>query len=402
MGKATRWLRGLLGMKKDKENAESNSHFGEKKEKRRWSFAKSGKDSDGLSQIPVNIPAADTAWLRSYIADTEKEQNKHAIAVAAATAAAADAAVAAAQAAVAVVRLTSQGKGALFSGGRERCAAVKIQTVFRGYLARKALRALKGLVKLQALVRGYLVRKRAAATLHSMQALIRAQAAVRSQRARRSISADCRFQPEMRARKSIERFDENRSEFHSKRLSASYDPSLNTFDESPKIVEIDTCRPKSRSRRINTCMSEYGDDQYYQAISSPLPCPVPARLSIPDCRHLQDFDWGFITEDYKFPTAQNTPRFGCSGRADAPVTPSKSVCGDSFFRPYSNCPNYMANTQSFRAKLRSQSAPKQRPELGPKKRLSLNEIMASRTSFSGVRMHKPCSQVQEDYEFQEN
>ena len=50
--------------------------------------------------------------------------------------------------------------------------------------ARKALRALKGLVKLQALVRGYLVRKQATATFHSMQALIRAQATVRFQRAR--------------------------------------------------------------------------------------------------------------------------------------------------------------------------------------------------------------------------
>lgn len=73
------------------------------------------------------------------------------------------------------------------------------------FQARKALRALKGLVKIQALVRGYLVRKRAAATLHSMQALIRAQAAVRSQRARRSMSKDNRLLPEVLARKSVVR-----------------------------------------------------------------------------------------------------------------------------------------------------------------------------------------------------
>ncbi|KZV34676.1 protein IQ-DOMAIN 14-like [Dorcoceras hygrometricum] len=386
MGKAARWFRGLFGMNKDRKNVE-------KKEKKRWGFVKSVKDS---GQVPANkegdIQAAD-AWLRSFISDAEKEQNKHAIAVAAATAAAADAAVAAAQAAVAVIRLTSQGRRTSFAGGREKLAAVKIQTVFRGFLARKALRALRGLVKLQALVRGYLVRKRSLATLHSMQALIRAQAAIRSQRTRRSSNIDYRYQ----ARKSAERFDETRSEFHSKRLSANYDPSLSPFDESPKIVEIDTCRPKSNSRRMNP--SEYFEDQYYyyhQGMSSPLPCPTPPHLSIP-CR--QECDWRFIAEDYKFATAQNTPRFGHLGATNDSITPSKSVCGDSFFRPYSNYPNYMTNTQSFRAKLRSHSAPKQRPEPGPKKRLSLNEIMASRSSFSGVRMQRNCPQlVHEDVE----
>ncbi|KAH6758219.1 IQ-domain 26 [Perilla frutescens var. frutescens] len=392
MGKATRWLRGLLGMKRGKENVAENSNFSERKEKNRWSFAKSGKDSGGLREIP----AADTAWLRSLIADSDREQNKHAIAVAAATAAAADAAVAAAQAAVAVVRLTGQGRGALFSGGRERLAAVKIQTVFRGFLARKALRALKGLVKLQALVKGYLVRKRTAATLHSMQALIRAQNGVRLRRARVIMNNDCKFQPEMRSRKSTE----SRSELHSKRFPACFDPSLNALDESPKIVEIDTGRPKSRSRRLSSsaCLSEYIADQYYQAISSPLPSPIPKKYDL-DHHHLQDFDWGFVPEECKFATAQNTPRFGCSGLADGPATQSKSVCGDSFLGPYSNCPSYMANTQSFKAKVRSQSAPKQRPETGPKKRLTLGEIVASRTSFTGVRMQRSCNRVEEDFEF---
>ncbi|KAL6334944.1 hypothetical protein AAG906_023749 [Vitis piasezkii] len=391
MGRATRWLRGLLGMKKDKEQVE-NSTAGDRKEKKRWSFAKPGRDTSGVGQNPVNFPAnipVDSAWLRSYISETEKEQNKHAIAVAAATAAAADAAVAAAQAAVAVVRLTSHGRGTLFGGGRDRVAATKIQTVFRGYLARKAHRALKGLVKLQALVRVFF-----------MQALIRAQAAVRSQRTLRARNKENRFPPEMRPRRSIERFEETRSEFHSKRMSTSFETSVNAFDESPKIVEIDTFKPKSRSRRMmNTSTSDSGEDPPYQTLSSPLPCPVPARLSIPDCRNFQDFEWCFTGDECRFSTAQSTPRLANTSRAVAPVTPAKSVCGDSFFRPYSNFPNYMANTQSFKAKLRSHSAPKQRPEPGPKRRFSLNEIMASRTSLSGVRMQRSCSQVQEALNF---
>ncbi|KAF8400929.1 hypothetical protein HHK36_014232 [Tetracentron sinense] len=400
MGRATRWLRNFLGMKKEKEQREK-SKAGDRKEKKSWSFGKSGRDSGGVGQIPAIIPAkipvAEAAWLRSYC--TEKEQNKHAIAVAAATAAAADAAVAAAQAAVAVVRLTSHGRGTMFGGARERWAAVKIQTVFRGYLAKKALRALKGLVKLQALVRGYLVRKQATATLHCMQALIRAQATVRSHKARGLVKKDHRFQPQVRGRKSIERYDETRSEhmasIHSMRLSAS----LETLNESPKIVEIDTFRPKSRSQRTNTSMSDYGEDPHYQTLSSPLPCHIPARLSIPDSRNFQVFDWGFSGDECRFSTALSTPRFINSGECNRPVTPAKSVCADSFYGRYSNFPNYMANTQSFSAKVRSYSAPKQRPEPGPKKRLSLNEMMESRASLSGVRMQRSCSQAQEVINF---
>lgn len=144
MGRAARWLKGLLGMKKEKDPLElpssdtNTTRPADRKDKRRWSFGKSLKDASPNSHVPANLPPnispADSAWLRSYLAETDKEQNKHAIAVAAATAAAADAAVAAAQAAVAVVRLTSKGSGGQLFGKRERWAAMKIQTVFRGYL----------------------------------------------------------------------------------------------------------------------------------------------------------------------------------------------------------------------------------------------------------------------------
>lgn len=258
MGRATRWLKSLFGIKKT-----TSTNSGDRRDKKGrgsgCSFGHSGREREreagggsggGLccnpATIPPNISPAEAAWIRSYYAtETEKEQSKHAIAVAAATAAAADAAVAAAQAAVAVVRLTSHGRGTMFGGAtHEKWAAVKIQSVFRGYLvsskfldyfvfffwfkevklennfrfpfnlkslnwklkqARRALRALKGLVKLQAHVRGYLVRKQTTATLHGMQALIRAQVTARSQRARAcgGLTNNNSNRLESRARKSM-------------------------------------------------------------------------------------------------------------------------------------------------------------------------------------------------------
>ncbi|XP_002440157.1 protein IQ-DOMAIN 1 [Sorghum bicolor] len=69
---------------------------------------------------------------------------------------------------------------------RQEWAAVRIQTAFRAFLARRALKALRGIVRLQALVRGRLVRKQLAVTLKCMHALLRVQERARERRARSS------------------------------------------------------------------------------------------------------------------------------------------------------------------------------------------------------------------------
>ncbi|KAH9775732.1 protein IQ-DOMAIN 31 [Citrus sinensis] len=69
---------------------------------------------------------------------------------------------------------------------RQEKAATKAQAVFRGYLARRAFRALKGIIRLQALIRGHLVRRQAVATLGAMLGLVKLQALVRGRKVRHS------------------------------------------------------------------------------------------------------------------------------------------------------------------------------------------------------------------------
>lgn len=168
------------------------------------------------------------------------------------------------------------------------------------------------------------------------------------------------------------------AQLHSRRLSSSFEAaavSMNSTDqESPKIVEVDTgSRPKSRSRRAHSWMPDSGE-----AISSPFPVRITTS-------NLSDQEWGLNGDEWHFSTAQSTPRF------TGPVTPAKSVT-ETYLRSW----NYMAKTQSFEAKVRSQSAPKQRPEgVGtPRKK-----VMESRSSLSGVRMQRSCSQAQQAINF---
>ncbi|KAL2345029.1 hypothetical protein Fmac_006314 [Flemingia macrophylla] len=67
---------------------------------------------------------------------------------------------------------------------KDEVAAIKIQTAFRGHLAKRALRALRGLVRLKSLMEGSVVKRQATSTIRSMQTLSRLQSQIRSRRVR--------------------------------------------------------------------------------------------------------------------------------------------------------------------------------------------------------------------------
>lgn len=140
MGKASKWFRALLGLKKSDPNP--NTHQIPQPPKKKWSFAKSHKE-EGRQKSQHGVVTNDD------------DHSHHAVAVAAAKAAVAEAAVAAAQAAAVVVRLTSGterntgfshisttacvSKAGAGRGSRKDRAAVTIQSHFRAYLVCYAL-----------------------------------------------------------------------------------------------------------------------------------------------------------------------------------------------------------------------------------------------------------------------
>ncbi|XAR49068.1 hypothetical protein NMG60_11032114 [Bertholletia excelsa] len=389
MGKTGKWIRNFLTGKKYKEkdknagNDQSISHGTDQnpttpisilpttpKEKRRWSFRRSSaapatcqKDfNGGVDGVAATPPPSHASVLES-----ENEQKKHALAVAAATAAAADAAVAAAQAAAAVIRLT-----AAASSGRdsaiEEVAAVKIQSAFRGYLARKALSALKGLVKLQALVRGHLVRKQAAATLRCMQALVTVQARARAQRIRMNDDS----KPSHQRQYSFN----HRKPPQDTRLRHSNCHDM-AMEENIKIVEMDlggefNIKGSTPTKTRNSYSSPNSQmEPRYSTQSAPQsrffpkpdyrePSPAPSAAT-----ELSPRAYSGHFEDYHaFATAQSSPHyFSPAAKPPSTYCPKHDYVDSLSSYDYPLFPNYMANTESSRAKARSQSAPKSRPEI---------------------------------------
>ncbi|KAK6121779.1 hypothetical protein DH2020_044481 [Rehmannia glutinosa] len=243
------------------------------------------------------------------------DANKHAIAVAAATAAVAEAALAAAQAAAEVVRLTSggrSGRGAPCVGGDRRpvLAAVKIQSAFRAYLARRALRALKGLVKLQALVRGHIVRRQSADMLRRMQAMARIQARASAHRSYASEPSNAKT-----------------------KFSISHHPGVTNprkYEEWSNSAKIGGSLLKTFLKTSKPNPSISSEDVSSIGDQVPHGLPITAETA-----------FGFISADQQPKRA---------------FTPARSECSRSLFGDYLGHPNYMANTESPRAKVRSHSA----------------------------------------------
>ncbi|KAK8583511.1 hypothetical protein V6N13_108866 [Hibiscus sabdariffa] len=360
------------------------------KDRRRWSFTRSSHPASSTSHLDAP----------SGTCNDTLDANKHAIAVAAATAAVAEAALAAAHAAAEVVRLTSGSAGGAGGSNRrllQEVSAVKIQSAFRGYLARRALRALKALVKLQALVRGHIVRKQTADMLRRMQTLVRLQARARASRAyvTKSFDSTCKISHSRNARcgsnsNLMDIINLEKARTGSNWLDHWMEESLRNNhrdvplrhrhvddEKSDKILEVDTWKPHLNSQRNNLNFrasqhsSAFDFNQSFMAYDTPkkpsgkASNPVPNNFSaeVLSLKHpgREDEVISRTADIDNSPQvlSASSSRPGSSARRSPFV---RSECSWGYLSGYSGHPNYMANTESSRAKYRSQSAPRQRLE----------------------------------------
>ncbi|GFY97168.1 hypothetical protein Acr_11g0014740 [Actinidia rufa] len=144
MGASGKWLKSLIGLKKPQSSHQENPNG----KGRKWKLWRTDSMKGGSKVSHLGRPlseASDSSLFTAAVATVVRARTKDFMAV------------------------------------RREWAAIRIQTMFRAFLARQASRALKAIVRLQAIFRGRQVRKQAACTLRCMQALVRVQARVRGQ-----------------------------------------------------------------------------------------------------------------------------------------------------------------------------------------------------------------------------
>ncbi|CAN7008908.1 unnamed protein product [Brassica rapa subsp. trilocularis] len=356
----------------DKKSYKKEADYNKKKEKKGWIFRKTKVEN--TDSVTDTIPKAE-----------KEEKDKPAVAE--------------------IVKLTAT-PGFL----RRHWAAIIIQTAFRGYLAKRAFGALKGIVKLQALVRGHNVRNQAKHTLRCIKALVRVQDQVLShhhqqqQRSRVLSSSPSSNCYDIEARRNS-MFAESNGFWDSKtylqdirsRRSLSRDMSrcTNEFvvnqEESQSILqkrlEIAIEREKAHALALSNQIrsrsyrnQSAGDDRELLERTKWLDRWMATKqwdntITIPTTRDqvkTLEMDTNISTTTTHHhrsypatpPSCRATRTFGV--RSASPRIPCSSP--SSMVQP-----NYMSATESAKAKARTQSTPRRRPVIPAKKRLCYAE-----------------------------
>ncbi|KAJ4905864.1 IQ-domain 16 [Raphanus sativus] len=349
----------------DKQSHQKEADYNKKKEKKGWIFRKTKVEN--TDSITDTIPKAET-----------EEKDK--------------------PAAAEVVKLTAT-PGFI----RRRWATIIIQTAFRGYLAKRAFGALKGIVKLQALVRGHNVRNQAKRTLRCIKALVRVQDQVlnhhhQQQQRSRVLSSPSSNCYDIEARRNS-MFAESNGFWDTKtylqdirsRRSLSRDMSrcTNEFvvnqEETQSILQKKLEIAIEREKAHALVLSHQIRSRSYRNQSAGDDTELLERTKWLD-RWMATKQWdNTITRDPVKTLEMDTNIATTTHQRSYPATPpscrATRTSGVRSASPRIPCsspssmvqPNYMSATESAKAKARTQSTPRRRPVITAKKRLCYAE-----------------------------
>lgn len=163
-------------------------------------------------------------------------------------------------------------------------------------------------------------------------------------------------------------------------------------EENIKIVEMDLGEPRSSSKSRNSYSIPYSErmdhrhSTYYPSSRTTSKADIQQEYS-PSPSTYTDISPKACSahfEDFSFATARSSPQY----YSVMSIHDSTQTSVD-----YSLFPNYMANTQSSRAKARSQSAPRQRLDSYERQSSRRRPSMEGRNIPRGVKMQRSSSQV---------
>ncbi|CAH2063513.1 unnamed protein product [Thlaspi arvense] len=271
----------------------------------------------------------------------------------------------------------------------KKASAIKIQAAFRGYMARRSFRALKGLVRLQGVVRGYSVKRQTMNAMKYMQLLVRVQTQVQSRRIQmlenraKSEKDDTKLASSLASGDwddSVLTKEEKEARLHRKidamikrERSMAYAYSHQLWKNSPRSGQ--DIRPNGFPLWWNWVDRQKSQTQPFRLTPTrPSPSPQPQASNQNHFSLNNSFDAStpnssrsaFHTPSRPIHTPQphsNVSRYTRGGRAtqDSPFKDDDSLTSCPPF----SAPSYMAPTVSAKAKLRANSNPKDRVDRSP-------------------------------------